>query len=161
MSHICEQTSLSRGGLYRHYSSTAEIFKEIVTEELSFDDWEKATGSAVEILQGTLNRLKKSMLKKEDSLSLAIYEFANIKDNQEIFLEIEAKARKHWTTLIRHGMKCGEFKEVDKDAVTDLVLYYYQGIQMWARMGQFNEENAKRYEATIKNILVKERKNGD
>ena len=31
MSDICEKTGLSRGGLYRHYSSTSEIFREIIS----------------------------------------------------------------------------------------------------------------------------------
>lgn len=30
MSDICAATELSRGGLYRHYASTAEIFKELI-----------------------------------------------------------------------------------------------------------------------------------
>ena len=30
MTDICEKTGLSRGGLYRHYSNTSEIFLEIL-----------------------------------------------------------------------------------------------------------------------------------
>ena len=30
MKDICEKTGLSRGGLYRHYESTEQIFLEIV-----------------------------------------------------------------------------------------------------------------------------------
>ena len=30
MQDICERTGLSRGGLYRHYESTEQIFLEIV-----------------------------------------------------------------------------------------------------------------------------------
>ena len=31
MTDICEKTGLSRGGLYRHYSGTGEIFAEILS----------------------------------------------------------------------------------------------------------------------------------
>jgi len=33
MTDICEQTGLSRGGLYRYYSGTDQIFSEILSEE--------------------------------------------------------------------------------------------------------------------------------
>ena len=32
MKDICVRTGLSRGGLYRHYSGTTEIFAEILSE---------------------------------------------------------------------------------------------------------------------------------
>ncbi len=38
MKDICEQTGLSRGGLYRHYESTEQIFLEIVN---AFSDQQK------------------------------------------------------------------------------------------------------------------------
>ena len=31
MQDICMETGLSRGGLYRHYESTGQIFQEIIT----------------------------------------------------------------------------------------------------------------------------------
>ena len=33
MQDICDSTNLSRGGLYRHYASTAEVFTAIINEE--------------------------------------------------------------------------------------------------------------------------------
>lgn len=33
MQDICDSTQLSRGGLYRHYASTAEVFTAIINEE--------------------------------------------------------------------------------------------------------------------------------
>ena len=33
MTDICEKTGLSRGGLYRYYSGTGQIFSEILSEE--------------------------------------------------------------------------------------------------------------------------------
>lgn len=38
MKDICERTGLSRGGLYRHYESTEQIFLEIVN---AFSDQQK------------------------------------------------------------------------------------------------------------------------
>ena len=38
MSDICERTGLSRGGLYRYYSGTGQIFSEILVEEYACKD---------------------------------------------------------------------------------------------------------------------------
>ena len=38
MKDICCETGLSRGGLYRHYDSTRQIFSEIVNELMSAQD---------------------------------------------------------------------------------------------------------------------------
>ena len=38
MTDICEKTGLSRGGLYRYYSGTEEIFSEILSEEYVIAD---------------------------------------------------------------------------------------------------------------------------
>ncbi|MBP5624221.1 MAG: helix-turn-helix transcriptional regulator, partial [Lachnospiraceae bacterium] len=35
MTDICDSTGLSRGGLYRHFSSTEEIFNEVLLDEFS------------------------------------------------------------------------------------------------------------------------------
>ena len=38
MTDICERTGLSRGGLYRYYSGTEQIFSEILSEEYVISD---------------------------------------------------------------------------------------------------------------------------
>lgn len=38
MTDICEKTGLSRGGLYRYYSGTEQIFSEILSEEYVIAD---------------------------------------------------------------------------------------------------------------------------
>ena len=58
MSDICEKTGLSRGGLYRHYSSTSEIFREIISGDESFDERISKKDSAVSILKDSLDVLE-------------------------------------------------------------------------------------------------------
>ena len=38
MKDICEVTELSRGGLYRHYNSTEQLFSEIISEFLEVEN---------------------------------------------------------------------------------------------------------------------------
>ncbi|WP_302809143.1 TetR/AcrR family transcriptional regulator, partial [Blautia hydrogenotrophica] len=80
MKDICMETGLSRGGLYRHYESTHQIFSEIVDTLMSRQDNElsekmKNKVPAPIILDEILERYKKEMLDSSGSLSIAILEF--------------------------------------------------------------------------------------
>ena len=67
MKDICEAASLSRGGLYCHYESTQEIFKEIINDFMSRqeDTFSEKIGQnipAKEILNEVLEKYKAEML---------------------------------------------------------------------------------------------------
>ena len=154
MSDICEKTKLSRGGLYRHYSSTAEIFREIISEDISFDERIENKESAVKILTDNLKLLEEDILENEKSLSLAIYEYANVGDNHLEFSDIQDKAKKRWIKLIKYGISTKEFYDVNPDAVAEMILYYYQGIRMWSRVTNIGKKSAKNYKNNILDMLV-------
>lgn len=80
MKDICAATGLSRGGLYRHYDSTRQIFLEIIEALMGAQDNEltekmNAGLPASQILNEILERYRKEMLDNAASLSVAIYEF--------------------------------------------------------------------------------------
>ena len=80
MNDICQVTGLSRGGLYRHYDSTKQIFSEIVDELMQAQDNElsekmRAGLPATQILDEILERYRREMMDGEASLSVAIYEY--------------------------------------------------------------------------------------
>ena len=154
MSDICESTGLSRGGLYRHYSSTTEIFKELVTDHYSFDDQIRNHDSARKILANTLSVVEEEIIHNENSLSLAIYEFANTDDNCFDFSIIEEKAKKRWISLIEYGIGTGEFMDVDPESVSEMILYYYQGLRMWSRVVSIDDRYALHYRNNIISILT-------
>lgn len=153
MTDICEKTGLSRGGLYRYYSGTAEIFSEILSEEYVIADRIEKNDSAKAILEDMLEAIKNEILDKDLSLSLAIYEYASL-GNEEFFININNKAKKRWMSLINYGMETKEFKEVDPKQVSELILYYYQGLRMWSRVIPFGEREAEYYTKTIRQILL-------
>lgn len=154
MTDICEKTGLSRGGLYRYYSSTADIFSEILKEEYVISDRIEKNESATVILEDMLKAIKKEIMDKTLSLSLAIYEYANM-GYENLFVEINNNAKKRWSSLIQYGMETKEFEEVDPKQVSELILYYYQGLRMWSRVIPFGEQEAEYYAETIRKILVK------
>lgn len=155
MTDICEKAGLSRGGLYRYYSGTEQIFSEILSEEYVIVDRIEKQESAKVILEDMLEAIKCEIIDKELSLSLAIYEYANL-GNEEFFANINHKAKKRWISLLNYGMETKEFKSVDPEQISDLILYYYQGLRMWSRVISFDEQEALHYVKTIKQMILME-----
>lgn len=152
MSDICERTGLSRGGLYRYYSGTGQIFSEILSRQYTVSERLERRESARVILEDMLRNLEEEILEKDRSLSLAIYEYASL-GNEELFVCLNQRARKRWVSLIEYGMETGEFRQVDPEQVSDVILYYYQGLRMWSRVLPFDGKTAKRYGDTVRQLL--------
>jgi AcrR family transcriptional regulator len=152
MTDICEETGLSRGGLYRYYKGTGEIFSEILEEEYRIADRIERNESASAILEDMLAAIGSEIQEKERSLSLAIYEYANL-GHEELFARIHEKAKKRWMSLITYGSQTKEFREVDADRVSDMILYYYQGLRMWSRVIPLEEQAAEHYANTVRQML--------
>lgn len=155
MTDICEKTGLSRGGLYRYYSGTEQIFSEILSEEYVIADRIERKESARVILEDMLGEIQSEIMDKELSLSLAIYEYANL-GNEEFFAGINDNAKKRWISLLNYGMETKEFKRVDAEQISDLILYYYQGLRMWSRVISFDEAVAEHYVKTVRQLLLDE-----
>lgn len=155
MTDICERTGLSRGGLYRHYAGTDEIFDEILSREYEIEDRIRGGEGAKAILEDMLAAMETEIMEKERSLSLAIYEYASL-GREDFFRRINEKAQKRWTSLLEYGMETGEFRQVDVRQISDMILYYYQGLRMWSRVIPFTQENAAYYSRTIRQLLYNE-----
>ena len=152
MTDICEKTGLSRGGLYRYYSNTGEIFAEILSEEYALADRIERKEKAGVILEDMLETIREEIMERELSLSLAVYEYAN-RGNEDCFTRIHENAKKRWMHLLEYGIETGEFPAVDTDRISDLILYYYQGLRMWSRVISFEERTAEYYVEKIKQII--------
>lgn len=138
MKDVCEVTDMSRGGLYSHFASTAELFEallERITEKDAMD-FKGAISKgipATDILQGALDLMEDEMKHPEDSLSIAMYEYAEVVD-ANMMSEFNKINEKKWTTLIEYGIDRGEFKKVNVAQIVNVILYVYQGIRMWSRI---------------------------
>ena len=149
MKDICEATKLSRGGLYCHYGSTQEIFKEIINDFMS---QQGDTFSELECY-------RKEMIDSQSSLSLAIYEYFSIENNagtkNELYTQYLASLNA-WRNLMEYGIKKGEFNDVDIVSVFDLIVFSYQGVRMYSKLIPIDEDIPQRIIEQIKKILVKE-----
>lgn len=162
MKDICEKTGLSRGGLYRHYNNTEEIFNKIINrfmqsqENEILKEIEKGV-SAKEILQELLGRYQMEMLDSDNSLSIAIYEFFSIKQyesSDNALYEQYLYSKKAWESLIEYGIKTKEFKNVNVSATFDIIVFSYQGVRLYSKLMPINPRISQNIIEVIKGILL-------
>lgn len=160
MKDICDVTGLSRGGLYRHYNSTEQIFSEIISEFLDgqndlFSESIEKGMPAAEILDEILDRYKSEMSDTRNSLSMAIYEyFSSVEKEENVLSRQYIVSYNSWSMLIRYGISRGEFKQVDIKGVFDIILFAYQGVRMYSRLMPVPKETPERIIEQIKLLLL-------
>lgn len=165
MKDICERTGLSRGGLYRHYESTGQIFLEIVNGFASkqkdevFAKMEQHMPAAV-ILEELLTKYVSEMTDCENSLSLAICEFysnpAIAKEDNSVKKQYEI-SKATWTALINYGIGTKEFHPVKPEAVFHIMIFAYQGVRMYSRLMKIDHEIPAQMIGEIKRLLLPEK----
>ncbi len=164
MKDICEKTGLSRGGLYRHYESTEQIFLEIInalmgSQKNEFTQKMQAGLPAQEILVEVLSRYEQEMTGKHASLSIAIYEFFSNPDRSKGDNSIARQylaSKNMWMELLQYGIRRNEFKDVIPEAVFDLIVFSYQGVRMYSTMMDLDPLIPKRITEQIKQLLLPE-----
>lgn len=162
MKDICSVTGLSRGGLYRHYNSTQQIFSEIIDMLMSGQDNElsekmKAGLPAPQILDEILERYCYEMSEGAASLSVALYEFfsENFSDNQDNLLMKQYQySIDMWDDFLSYGIEREEFKKVDCREIIDIILFSYQGVRMYSTIIPLDEQIPMRIVNHIKKILL-------
>ena len=158
MKDICEVTDMSRGGLYSHFSGTDQIFEallERITQNDAMDfqaEMNKGT-SAVKILERAIFQMEEEMKHSEDSLSIAIYEYAEIVDS-DVPHQLNRRSEERWSALIRYGISRGEFRNVDVNGVVNMILFSYQGVRMWSRIVPMKPKTFRSITDLIKKSLI-------
>ncbi len=164
MKDICELTGLSRGGLYRHYESTEQIFLEIVH---TFSDKQKNEVftkmeqhiPAAAILEELLSRYASEMRDYENSFSLAICEFYS---NPAIPTEDNSVKKQYeiskstWVELINYGINTKEFKRVNPESVFNVIIFAYQGVRMYSKLMKMDDDIPAQIVYEIKRLLLPE-----
>ncbi len=161
MKDVCEAANMSRGGLYSHFPGTAQLFEallEKITEKdaMDFHGKIKKGISAETILENALDLMEDEMEHPEDSLSIAMYEYADTVDST-VMEEFNGTCEEKWTALIKYGIERGEFREVDVREAVGVILYSYQGIRMWSRIVPMKKSTFRSITDHIRKLLKKER----
>ena len=164
MKDICELTGLSRGGLYRHYESTGQIFLEIVNAFSNKQKNEvfskiKQRIPATAILEELLSRYASEMINYQNSISLAVYEFysnpAVSKENNSVKKQYEI-SKSTWIELINYGIGTKEFNSVNPESIFNVIIFAYQGVRMYSRLMKMDKDIPTQIINEIKRLLLPE-----
>lgn len=169
MKDICEAARLSRGGLYCHYKSTRQIFREIMDDMANrqsheFEHKMEQGLSAVSILDDILDRYREEMLDNRASLSIAICEYFSTPDtalHHNTLYEQYLASADTWKKLIQYGIDRKEFRNVDMDDVFHLIVFSYQGVRMYSKLMPIDKNIPDGIIREIRKILVRSDGDGD
>lgn len=164
MKDICELTGLSRGGLYRHYESTGQIFLEIVdafSDQQTNEIFTKIEQHipAITILEEVLAKYASEMIDCENSISLAIYEFysnpALSKKDNSVKKRYET-SKSTWIKLINYGIGTKEFNPVNPESIFNVIIFAYQGVRMYSKLMKIDPDIPTQIINEIKRLLLPE-----
>ena len=152
MKDIVEACDISRGGLYLYFSSTREIFLEVLELEANDDDdvfgsniSEDAT--AADILALFLKEQKKELLRKNNNLAMATYEFFFAEDmpKKDNFLKHQFdSAVKIIEKLIEAGVESGEFYCDDCSGAARNIMFVLEGLKVTSQTIGITQESVDR-----------------
>ncbi len=141
MKDIVEACEISRGGLYLYFDSTTQIFQEVMRMEREeaddvFSDKVQEDATAADILVLFLQEQKKELLRKNNTLTQAIYEFyfetqPEKKDN--VLKKQFDSAVKVLETLIEAGVASREFKCKDCKEAAKNIMFVVEGLKICAQ----------------------------
>lgn len=142
MKDIVEACGISRGGLYLYFNDTNEIFLEVLRLEagesrvFAADDiTEDAT--AADILVLFLNEQKKEILRRENTLTQAIYEFyfanSELPRRDNVLRRQFDYAVRILQKLIEAGVENGEFICQDPAGAARNIMYMLEGLKISAQ----------------------------
>ncbi len=164
MKDIVDACQISRGGLYLYFDSTEELFLTVLKKESEetddvFSREIKGDATAADILTLFLKEQKKELLRKKNTLTVAVYEFffchqVPKKDN---FLRQQFDAAvKVLEILIRTGVESGEFVCASPKAMARNIMFILEGLKIASCSMGITEDMINEELVVIMQSLVKD-----
>lgn len=141
MKDIVEACDISRGGLYLYFDSTKQIFMEVLRMESQeaddvFSDSITEDATAADILILFLKEQKKELLRQNDTLTQAIYEFYfenHLPKKDNILKKQFDSAVKIIEKLIEAGVENGELYCEDCEGTARNIIFVLEGLKICAQ----------------------------
>lgn len=159
MKDICAESFISRGGLYRHYSSTSTIFTAIIEreQERAFASLKKAREGEVspdKILEVYIEHRMMNILDNAFGIDNAITEFAsNGKDGREIALKRAKDCLEILEELIKMGNKAEIYHCKDVKAAAKQICFIIEGMCKHSVIMPVTEKDVQAQMKLINNML--------
>ena len=147
MKDVVEACDISRGGLYLYFGSTQELFLEVLKQEADEADDVFAANiteddTAADILTLFLKEQKKELLRKKNTLTVAVYEyFFSHKDEKNNMLRKQFDdGVKVIEKLIEAGIASGEFYCENPRGAASNIMYVLEGLKIGSQTMGITEE---------------------
>lgn len=146
MKDVCEACSLSRGGLYRYFNSTKEIFitmlESDVNEGRRIVEQAIADGvPALVIFDHFLQGEKAAIFSSNNGLYFAVHEFAFYEEDQRSYFDDRLKATIEIIgAILRHGQAKGECKAFDVEIMANHIIYFLDSLKTSSPVLTMTEE---------------------
>lgn len=148
MQDIVEECRISRGGLYRYYSSTEDIFQALLQEnsnnmERYFEGMVLEGKDFIEMIDSFFAEQKTELLHMEKSLMTATYEFflSHKSDRNKEFLQQQYDQSVYsLTKVMEHGISQNEIRINNVGDVVKHIILSIEGIRMYAMSVGISEE---------------------
>ena len=152
MKDIVDACQISRGGLYLYFENTSQIFLEVMRLESQetddvFSDSITEDATAADILILFLREQKKELLRKNDTLTQAIYEFyfQNQLSKKDNMLKKQFdSAVKIIEKLIEAGVESGEVSCEDCKGTARNIMFVLEGLKICAQTMGITAETVDR-----------------
>lgn len=148
MKDVVEACEISRGGLYIYFGSTKELFEAVLELETQEAD-DVFTGNitkeatSADILALFLKEQKKEILRKKNTLTVAIYEFffenKVLKKNNMLRKQFDM-AVKIIQALIEDGVENGQFYCEDALGTARNIMFILEGLKIASQTMGISEE---------------------
>ncbi len=168
MKDIVDACDISRGGLYLYFSSTSEIFLEVLSADVHEDD-EEAVGAALsgnasagDMLALFLKEQKKEILRKKNNLTVATYEYFSVNKVSAKENPLKEKfdtAVRIVEKLIENGIDSGEFYCENPVGCARNLMYVVEGLKITSNTIGITEETIDRELMFVLEGLVPEESN--
>lgn len=160
MKDICDRCGLSRGGLYRHFSSTKEIFIAMLDRDI--DDDRNTVKRAISqrvpakvIFEHYLAHERNAIFSDNKGLFFAAHEFAFAESDQRTYFDKRVELSIDLlSTLFRYGQETAEFKNFDISVVATHIIYFFDGLKTSSSVLTITEEMVDQQLNVIKEMVI-------
>ncbi|MCL2719601.1 MAG: TetR/AcrR family transcriptional regulator [Lachnospiraceae bacterium] len=152
MQDIVVASNISRGGLYLHFNRVEDIFTAVLKGDQETSGGDSADSlpdeaSVSDILALFMKEQKKEILRKKNSLTIAIYEYyfylnykkRKIPPKENIIKQQFETGVLILENLIRDGIQTGEFYCEDPRGMAGNIMYTLEGLKISARTLNISE----------------------
>lgn len=159
MQDICEASGFSRGGLYRHYASTEEIFIDLIRAEqtAAHEELERARALNVgpeQILMHFLQSRMRSLCRTVRSFDVAVSEFAaNSEKGRQALATRAQESVGILTELIEWGSWEGHFCCDHPASTAEHILWMIEGMSRHSCLLPITEAHMQQQLVLIRKLL--------